>query len=79
MTTVTRPKNFTGWLGRQRRRDDPVGDLARDARQDVLWPRTARTLAAFQRHLQDQRAIEPALDALERAWSEYQTARGISS
>lgn len=29
---------FTSWLLEQRDRDDPVGDLARDAGVDPKWP-----------------------------------------
>jgi hypothetical protein len=30
---------FDGWLAQQQQRDDPIGDLARDAAADPGWPR----------------------------------------
>lgn len=62
---------FTRWLCRQWRRDDPVGDLARDVRQDPDWPSRARTLAAYERYLVECGACDGAVRALRRAWHEW--------
>lgn len=65
--------SFITWLTRQHQRQDPVGDLATDVRQDIKdgcrppgW-----SLAAFVEHLEDHGAVDGALDAAERAWKEW--------
>lgn len=68
---------FTGWLSKQRHRDDPVGDLARDVRRDPTWPRRAQTLRTFERYLDNRDACLGAMKALKRAWSEYQHTRHL--
>jgi len=40
---------FMTWLSQQIDRDDPVGDLARDARDDDKAP---RSVGAFERYIQ---------------------------
>jgi uncharacterized protein YozE (UPF0346 family) len=75
MTTSTVSKSFTAWLIEQRKRDDPTGDLARDVRRDLMWPRNARSLAAFRVYLRNNNADESAVAALEAAWAEYQERR----
>ncbi|MFZ1137904.1 MAG: YozE family protein [Candidatus Sulfotelmatobacter sp.] len=63
-------KTFWQWLKQQARRNDPIGDLARDARQD---PTRKRSLYQWwERHLQSSGASPKALRALGTAWSEYQ-------
>ncbi|MBE3597759.1 MAG: hypothetical protein IMX02_02800 [Limnochordaceae bacterium] len=66
-----RGAGFTGWLRRQWRRDDPVGDLARDVRLDPDWPGRARRPQTYRRYLEQCGACEGALRALERAWVEW--------
>ncbi len=39
---------FRGWLKLQRGRQDPVGDIARDAAEDLCWK--GRGLPSFWRH-----------------------------
>jgi hypothetical protein len=65
---------FTRFLRRQRRREDPVGDLARDWIADVGRgkPRGAYKLPALLRYLEDRNACQGALDAAEHAWREWQ-------
>lgn len=36
--TTNHENGFTAWLREQRDREDPVGDLARDAAVDPNWP-----------------------------------------
>jgi len=69
---MTASHSFTGWLKRQHRRNDPIGDLARDVLRDPNWPR-GRTLKPFLEYLTRQGASERARAALEKAWREYQT------
>jgi hypothetical protein len=62
--------SFSEWLRAQRRRDDPVGDLARDAMADDGWL-GGRDLSALHGHLSRYGACEGAHDALDRAWREW--------
>ena len=40
---TTRNETFLVWLAQQARRDDPVGDCARDMLDDPDWPPSATT------------------------------------
>jgi hypothetical protein len=72
MTTTYAPAGgFKTWLRSQADRDDPVGDLARDALQDRDWPRGAARLATLDEHLYELGAIRDAHVALWRAWAEW--------
>jgi hypothetical protein len=68
---------YRQWLRRQKRRDDPVGDLARDwfttPYVDEADYRTNRgsTEAAHLTYLRSAGACEGAVNACRRAWSEY--------
>jgi hypothetical protein len=62
---------FTTWLRRQRQRDDPVGDLAREAARDRGWPRPPARLAILHAHLERTHAPDGAHEALDRAWFEW--------
>lgn len=62
--------SFRQWLRQQEKRDDPVGDLANDAKQDKrAVPRN--TLPAWTRHLERANACGEAVQALRNAWDEY--------
>ena len=60
---------FWRWLKRQRDREDPVGDLSRDALADK-HPKGV-TQAWWLRHLRKHGACDGALRALKEAWREY--------
>jgi hypothetical protein len=61
--------SFTDWLIKQVNRNDPVGDLARDARRDVELP-NLNTVKDWKIHL-SYRACREAKDALKQAANEY--------
>ena len=62
---------FRVWLRRQRKRQDAVGDFARDFLADSC-ANAVRTLSGLDRHMQDEHnAIDAALDARDQAWREY--------
>lgn len=61
---------FHAWLMEQHNRADPVGDLARDARDDRDWPARARVREDFHRYLVLFPASGDALRAFDRAWTE---------
>lgn len=75
---------FKAWLRTQKRRDDPVGDFARDALEDRRFPRVSTdTLGGgwtkVRRHLQAIGACDSAEDAGFQAWREYQRAAAETS
>jgi uncharacterized protein YozE (UPF0346 family) len=70
---MTGKQTFQQWLAQQSKRDDSVGDLARDVQQDSETPRGNAKLA-WRKHLIEMNACAAALQTLERAWVEYTTA-----
>lgn len=62
---------FKVWLKRQKHRNDPVGDLARDAMRDRHWPPGAK-LSRLEGYLGERGACKEAHEALYRAWREWQ-------
>ena len=62
---------FYQWLMGQTQRDDAIGDIARDVRDDDCWPKRATRIMTLHRHLRDHDASENAERALDRAISEY--------
>jgi hypothetical protein len=58
---------FSAWLAQQIERDDPTGDLARDADHDPRWP-VAGSLTDYEDYL-DGTAAHVSLGP---AWDEYQ-------
>ena len=69
MGTVTK---YRRWLGKQDWRGDPVGDLARDAKIDILWDGT-------QKGLQKRVAGTAAEEAFIRSLDEYRQVRRLLS
>ena len=74
------PPVFGVWLTRQLDRSDPVGDLARDVRDDQrsgCMRRAPRTAVAVRRHLSREHegnADQGAMTALSRAENEHAEA-----
>jgi len=64
--------SFAEWLTDQQHRDDPVGDLARDADLD---PQPVGTVATFRDRLLDLGVSPATLAALDRAATEWETNR----
>lgn len=63
--------SFHRWLEVQKDRDDPVGDLARDAMRDRAFPVGATTRRQVQDYLVYCRADADVLRALAVAWSQF--------
>jgi hypothetical protein len=63
---------FSEWLRQQTHRDDPVGDLSRDALSDKR--RKGSTLNWWLKHLKQRGACDGAFKALEQAWQDYATS-----
>ncbi|WP_328406465.1 sterile alpha motif-like domain-containing protein (plasmid) [Streptomyces sp. NBC_00390] len=54
---------------------DPIGDLARDVRDDAEWPEFdegVESLRLYNEYLEDCGAVDGALEALDDAWHLYQ-------
>lgn len=65
-----RATGFTRWLLRQRRRNDPIGTLARTAREDSSWPYRGMLRGDFITHLEHTGHSED-LPSVRKAWDEY--------
>ncbi len=66
--------SFTGWIKTQAERNDSVGDLARDIRQDSCWPSRSQNKERFLFHLEKiHEASRPALAAFQKAWREWES------
>ncbi len=72
---TARNDTFLVWLAQQARRDDPVGDCARDMLDDPDWPPTATTFETARAYLESVEASPKAIEALREAWSEWGRAR----
>lgn len=68
-------RSFKAWLKKQSFRDDPVGDLAVDAKADHDLP---DTFEEMREHLERRSACAGARGALEQAWSEFAADAGAS-
>lgn len=65
-------RSFRAWLKTQRERNDPIGDLARDADNDPGTPTGRAAKNAWYGHLiQQADASTGAVKALDEAWSEF--------
>ena len=62
---------FRAWLSRQKKRDDAIGDLARDAARDRCFPRRGE-LASYRAHLDKHDACDAARATLIDAWTEFE-------
>jgi len=75
--------SFRDWLHKQRHRDDPVGDLAKDVESETSGERIEygrvrtrpRTLRGWEEHIENAGACDGAILALHRAWKEYLNGR----
>ena len=68
-------RSFAAWLRDQRMRDDPVGDLARDAADDPQWPKAPRSLQRLLAYIEASPGGDctGALESCRRAWAEFRT------
>lgn len=57
---------FTDWLNKQKNRDTPLGDLARDMANDNTWPSHDR-FEDYENYLYSKRASWQAIDTLKKA------------
>lgn len=66
--------SFHRWLKQQAKRNDPVGDLARDVKGDKRFPVAEGSRAGLQSYLESSGAIPDALRAFRAAWREFEAA-----
>jgi uncharacterized protein YozE (UPF0346 family) len=80
---IVTPCSFKAWLLKQLDRQDPVGDLARDARSDKDFPTGRNFFFTWRTYLQSRLAHADALRAFKDAWSEFSkecdAAEGVRS
>ncbi|UKY48506.1 YozE family protein [Streptomyces inhibens] len=71
-----KPSDFRAWLLRHVDEQSPIGDLARDVRDDDEWPDgEPKSFELYNEYLDSMSACDGALDALEDAWSRYDEIR----
>jgi len=77
-------KSFKQWLSNQRKRVDPVGGLTRDFRYDLTDTKRKPnepalpgriTTGTMRAYLEDRRACDGALSALDAAVAEWESLR----
>lgn len=64
-------QTFWAWLQQQAKRDDRVGDLARDARRDKETPRRSSSHEVWESYLHNVGASPEAIESLHEAFREY--------
>ncbi|MET7704456.1 YozE family protein [Streptomyces sp. NPDC005485] len=71
---MPKPKSFTAWLKTHANQQNAIGDLARDVSADPNWP-SRKGLPGQRDYLEERGAVDKAVAALERAWSQYEAYR----
>jgi uncharacterized protein YozE (UPF0346 family) len=63
--------HFYKWLIKQKKRDDPIGDLALDVKRDKSFPIATESLKELESYLFHKMAIDEAIQALNEAYKEF--------
>ncbi|MFF8918590.1 YozE family protein [Streptomyces sp. NPDC015032] len=71
---MPKSKSFTAWLKTHVDQRNPIGDLARDVSADPDWP-SRKGLSGQSDYLEECGANPEAVEALERAWTQYEAYR----
>ena len=66
---------FYRWLKKQVQRDDPIGDLANDAKSDSTFPVSSNSFEEITHYLMMRDACSEAIVALREAWDEFTRKR----
>jgi len=69
---------FLTWLLTQTERNDPIGDLACDFRDDSMRPHHGYSIDKVERYLLCRGACKEAMAAFREAVKEYRRLRGES-
>ncbi|MEU1151751.1 YozE family protein [Streptomyces sp. NPDC005918] len=75
---MPKPKSFTAWLKTRTDQQDGVGDLAREVSRDRDWP-SRRGHDGQRAYLEERGAIPAAIEALDRAYGQYETYQATQS
>ena len=70
---------FYRWLQKQLERDDPISDLAHDAKGDSGFPSNTNSLSSIKGYLFSKLASNEAIQALEEAHSEFKNNKKTRS
>lgn len=63
---------FYNWMETQVYRQDPIGDFARDIKEDPLFPRKAKLINPMRKYLKNRMgSYAPILKVLQDAFDEY--------
>lgn len=65
------PSNFYVWLTKQVDKQSPIGKLAKNAKNDMSFPRAGSTIEPFKEYLIQKSVDGSVIQALEDAWKEY--------
>jgi transcriptional regulator with XRE-family HTH domain len=68
---------FAHWLRKQTKRNDPIGDLARDAAQDRTFPVDTSSGPKLRSYMRSCRACDEAIEALEEALAEWRGSKKL--
>ena len=72
----TKPaRSFLTWIKQQAKRDDPVGDLARDVKGDSNAPNGRVSKTGWLGYLRASNASSGAIEAFREAWDEFAALR----
>jgi uncharacterized protein YozE (UPF0346 family) len=71
--------NFIPWLLKQKKRDDQIGDLARDMNDDVNRPDDRASVDAVRDYLVLYPACGAAMEVFEAAVCEYKSINYLKS
>ncbi len=66
---------FYRWLEKQKDRNDPVGDFARDAISDNNFPKDRGSVIMLRQYLITKRACDEALVTLKEAHAEFKSEK----
>lgn len=66
---------FYSWLLRQTKRDDPIGDLACDAKRDKTFPKTSAK-GKITNYLHSKGACHEAIESFNEAYAEFKLEAG---
>jgi len=65
-------RSFLAWLKRHATRQDPIGDLARDAKDDAGAPKGRASKTVWLDYLRSTGACSGAIDAFREGWREFE-------
>lgn len=74
-TPAPAPSAFYAWLQKKRRRDDPIGDLARDVARDSSFPSSEMNIERLRLYLMHKHACAEAICAIDEGYREFSQSK----